>query len=690
MSTQAPNHTVRNAATAQNLLNNDDITRMVNGHRRHQVTPHAIAATLLLLGVSAAQVAAYLDLHTLVTAATAMLSYGAALATGALMGKRGRVMTRRERLAVLAAATWLTLASLGINGPLIFLLLMLSGAVGLKHWRDRRRPAVIPTPVIPAPTALPTSELDKYEGRWIRKVATNGSKGISGAELVGGVADEIGMTWTVELINGETLSGVQARIGSIASLLGISAKNLQFDARPCEQGEMDDDSRIRMQIITSSPVINAVPYRVPVITDGRIPIGPYADGRTIASIPLVTRNSVRSIVVIGSSGSGKSSLINGLLISIRANFPTVTLTLDPKGNSSPDLRKNSTVAMVGLGEAEAFTRAVERLCEGRGYESALHGWSGYKPDAIKADGTRVTRPLYVVVIDECDMLFGLPGMGKRWGLIAKILRALGIPLILASQYAGIRVFGFDEVLRSNIPNVLLMRTDSNTSDKLIAPGLPPSRFLPAEPGYGYLKAEGARRASLRAAVVRSSDDAALDEEHAGILLARHGDVEVDAIGRVALGNLLEAPAEREATNLKSIETKLREFLSGKTIKPKATQDADGGGDLSSGFGKILRFPTFAEAFGPTTAAPALSPSEQRYLTILDAYVAGGGGVPGMREIERLSGWAETTARNYRDSLVTKGVLAKLSYGRYGRPGTPVAAESDDDESELADAEHASA
>jgi hypothetical protein len=269
-------------------------------------------------------------------------------------------------------------------------------------------------------------------------------------------------------------------------------------------------------------------------------------------------------------------------------------------------------------------------------------------------------------------------MGRRWGQIAKICRALGVPLLLATQYAGIVAFGNSELLRSNIGNVVLMRTDSNSSDSLIAPGLPPSRSLPDEPGYAYLRAKGARRVSMRSAILRSSDDAEPGQEHAGIVLQRHADAPVDQIGQVALGELLFDPAERKAARKASLREKFVKFLEGKSAAQRGAL-ATAAAQAESGF----TFPKIDDFFPPMPAAPTFSAPEQRYLEVLDQL----GGKPRMRDMERALGLGETRVRDLRNDLLAKGALVQLAgpdgkpiAGRYGRPGTTLTAgESEPDD-----------
>lgn len=650
---------VADAAACDDLVRRMDEAAACRRHLWRHAVPHLAAAVLTAAGFGVWLVAVHTGSPFLVAAVVAVVAFGVVTVAATARAVRNRVPARwrgRLLLAGLSSASWLTLAAFGVGSGMIAVLLAGEYALGVGWWREHRLPHR-PTSSVPSPTpraerpvvAQPVG-LALYEARFAGKVATHTSKGVLGGTLSHGV-DEGGIySWALDMVNGETLADVQGRTGGIASLMKLPASALAFDPWPLEPGELGDDSRIRMQILTASPVFEAVPYQVPEVTDGRVPLGPWVDGRGVATVPMVARDGVRHLVVIGSTGVGKSSTVNGVTTSMRANFPVVTVYLDPKGNSSPDLRKNATVALLGLADAELFTATVERLIEGRQHESAYHDWSTYQPSA--------ERPIFQIVIDECDMLFELRWMASRWAVIAKTGRALGVQLILATQYAGLKAFGGSEMLRSNVVgggSVILMRTESNTSDKLIAPGLPPSRFLPQDKGYAYLKAEDARRVALRSTVLRSADDADPGVPHAGDLLARYGDAEVCQIGRVALGDLLVPAERREAANRAAAGARLAAFLAGSfTTAQLDTSVSDTEDDEA--YGAVIVFPT---ALRPER----LSDAEQAVLSAVRA------GRVRPVDIQQATGYGETHVLNQLKALVERGLIDNPRFGRYVPTGS---------------------
>lgn len=507
-----------------------------------------------------------------------------------------KVWKRRSALAAGSSILWiLTVSIAGYTWFLVAVLMVADVAYGARWWREQRIPTTKAQKTLTAQassdgdnatytadtaseTPEPTvEELQVYAERWARKVARNSSKGIKDALLTDGRVDECALTWTVEFGGGETLRDAQNKLPNIASLMKLSAANLMFDDRPVPAGEQGDDSKIRMQIVTKSPVAENVDYQVPVAVDGFVDVGLYADGRGNAMAVVLSDDGVKHTAIVASSGYGKSSFIDGFACAIRRNWPTVTLHMDPKRNSSPDLARNATLSVPGVEEAEQFTRAVELIIEGRGLKFGSKGEKGFTP--TKED------PLYLIVIDECDVMFAIAGMGARWGFIAKTGRALGVKLVLATQMGDFKAWGNNEMLRSNatIGNLVFLRTNSNSSDQLIGGNteLPPSRTLPyGVPGWAYIKNERARRAPLRFGYLPDEDGVKRGTKpaHSGGLTAnsalrQHPDVEMDVIGQVALKRagfeLGVTPEERAEMNKEEMKRRFEQFLDGEIIKPPA-------------------------------------------------------------------------------------------------------------------------
>lgn len=484
-----------------------------------------------------------------------------------------------------AATSWITVASVDGAGWGMLATLAAGAAACSARWQ-RHHEVPLPGADKPVPVDAPgdTSEVAELAARWQRRVAAAnrqvpGSTLTDGQHFDNGDGTGQGLAYLCQLAGGVTLQAVQNRAGNIASSMGLDPVQLVFDYPPLPEGKkFRDSSVIRFQVVTTSPITEVVDWTGPDYADGRIGLGPYADGRGRAEVQLFTEDGIRHCVVIGSTGGGKSALLRGLVASARSSGLVTVLYLDPKRNSSPELAATATVALKGLDQAEEFTQAVEALLRGRQLESDLHDWSGFTPSR--------DRSAYIVAVDECDMLFALPTMARRWGVIAKTGRALGVQLTLATQYAGQKAFGGaeGEMLRSNVArgNVILMRTESNTSDRLIAPELPNSRSLPDEPGYGYLQANEARRAPFRSAFLPSVQNCP-DGFNALVALQQYPDAPMDTIGRKACEALWVAdPEERQRVSKAEAERLLTEFLGeGPATRPAPAPAGGGFDDLAA-------------------------------------------------------------------------------------------------------------
>ena len=491
------------------------------------------------------------------------------------------------------ASAWVTLVSIDGAGWGLLAALTTGAAAVSAGWL---RAHEVPVPDVDEQPAVPelasTTTLKDIAGRWAREVAGN-PKLAPGCRLTEGRQLDNRLAFTLELASGFTISRIRGLQEGIAAAMRLDPMQLTFDLEPPGENGFVDSSRVATQVILRSPITGPVFYTQPRYEAGRITLGPYIDAEGHgAAYELFRSSGMFSGVVIGSTGYGKSGLVNGLVTSARSSGMTFCWYLDPKGNSSPDLARHATVAELGLDRAEAFTRAAETLVRYRGKAASAAGSSAFTP-------TR-KLPGALIVIDECDMLFALQGMADRWGAIAKTGRSLGVGLLLATQYAGLKAFGNSELLRSSVRagNVVLMRTESSTSDQLIAPDLPKSTTLPTRPGYAYIKNAISRAAAFRSAWLLTSDEpvpAAFPAELAGwnadAALARYPDAPMDPIAAKAAtilgGGDGLSREERQARNTERLERELADFLGAPLAAPANTATAAAGPAAASvlaGFG----------------------------------------------------------------------------------------------------------
>lgn len=539
--------------------------------RRARALPVKLTASTAAAGAGGWGVAALAELlagpagHLIASAGTPA---AALVAIGAVrLAHRARITEWRGtfRAASVGAVGWLATASALGPGwwPLLGAALVGGATVVATPWR-RAHTAPLGLPAPPERSQLEQAsteephELDDvaaFAAAWHRLVARQNGKA-PGSALADGTRAENYLQYLLTL-DGQTLTQLQGRAVEIASDLDCDPMQLVFDAPPANADGWRSAKRATLRYVTNSPITRIVEYDGPRYRDGRIGLGPYADGQGWAEWVLFAEDSMYSGFVIGSTGSGKSGFLNGLVASARSSGLIVTIYLDPKVNSSPELAQTASVTALDLDRAEEFTRAVEMFLRGRRLESGINEDPGFTP-------TR-ERPGYLVVIDECDMLFTLPGMGKRWGHVAKTGRGLGLGVVGATQIDGIVACGNEEMLRSNMArhNVALMRTESASSGgQLIAPSLPSSRSLPEEPGYSYLKAMDARRAPLRAAYLPSAKKRP-DGYNALVALQQNPDAPMCEIGRRAFAAFLGGSQEERRERDKALmRRELDQFLGG--------------------------------------------------------------------------------------------------------------------------------
>jgi hypothetical protein len=518
------------------------------------------------------------------------------------------VRVKRKRLAALVlwatvsmflAPAWVVLVVfLGWSLPLVALGYCLTFGCGLRWWRHVRHayPELEPEMPLPLDTDDTGALAAKIMADWSERVV---ERIIPGSSLIPGEYTDELLSWTAQLPAGWTLPDAQAKTAAVASALRRDVRQVIFDQVPNDTGEFADSSRVRFQLVRKSPITSVVRFTEPIVRSGSVGIGVYADGRGHPEWTVLRENGATSGICIGSNGAGKSIFITQLLVSIRSAWPTVSLYFDAKQMSSKALQEAVSVFSPGLDDAESFTAAAEALVEHLKTQGLRHGWDGFTPGDYHSEdtGEEIYRPLYLFIIDECDQLFQLPGMARRWGYIAKTGRAIGVALVLATQIDRQDAFGGSEQLRSNSSkNVLMFRMDGGQSNgKMIAPELPPSSTLPATPGYAYLRSATSRPTPLRTTFLPSARENP-DGVNAEAMLAAHPDAQMCPIGHKAFAEFYTAnPEERKVLTREEAARKLDAFLSGQASEPQdpeglsqAPRPTSGGGaSLSEAQGQVL-------------------------------------------------------------------------------------------------------
>jgi DNA segregation ATPase FtsK/SpoIIIE, S-DNA-T family len=204
-------------------------------------------------------------------------------------------------------------------------------------------------------------------------------------------------------------------------------------------------------------------------------------GRDISGEPIVAElNKMPHLLVAGSTGSGKSVCINGIITSIlmRAKPHEVKLMMiDPKMvelnvyNGIPHLL--SPVVTEPKRAAQALKRVVNEM--ERRYELFSHSGTrnieGYN-DHIRrhnkeSEAKQPELPYIVVIVDElADLMMVASGdVEDAITRLAQMARAAGIHLIIATQRPSVDVI--TGVIKANIPSRIAFGVSSQTDSRTI-------------------------------------------------------------------------------------------------------------------------------------------------------------------------------------------------------------------------------
>ena len=570
---------------------------------------------------------------------------------------------RRYWAATAGAATFTMAAgSVGPSWELAAALAVTAGGLSARWMRIHEVPhPADPQRALPGPgNAGPPTSMEAFAQRWHDLIGCPGGL-LVGSKLTGHGTFDGGMIFELQLAGGKTLADVQRLLGSIASALGCDALQLVVERPDRNEAGFRPESLVKLTYLLRSPITGIVEHEGPVYRDGRIPLGPYADGQSTAEYVLFSANSMWSGVVAGSTGSGKSALVTALLASARSSGHIVTLYLDPKRNSSPELAAAATVSVLGTERVVEFVGVVEQLVRGRALAQAAAGRSGF---VAGRDG-----PGYLVVIDECDMALSLEGIAARVAILAKTGRALGVAFLLLTQLGDLKAYGGDEMVRSSVAagNVVLLRIATGGSGGRLAKGLPDPATLPVGPGYGYLQAQDARRAPFRSYRLRSLDDCeteGIDPKtswNAATALERCRDADLDAVGRKALGPLLaDEDADRAADARGDAAAMLAAWLGDEAELPAVEPAA-----APEPWGPIPRplvAPEPAEAPAPTVETPeGLTANQAAVWAALPPV-----GTATTKEIVMASGLKADAVGKVLPALAKKGLAVTPKRGHWGR------------------------
>ena len=227
----------------------------------------------------------------------------------------------------------------------------------------------------------------------------------------------------------------------------------------------------------------------------RVPIGTRPDGNPVE---LDIKESAQGGMgphglIVGATGSGKSELLRTLVLGL-------ALTHDPGDLNFVlvDFKGGATfLGMEALPHVSAvITNLADELPLVDRMHDALSGELVRRQEVLRAAGHASLRdhhaagrrmPALFLVLDEfSELLSAKPEFAELFAAIGRVGRSLGVHLLLASQRLEEgKLRGLDTQLSYRIG----LRTFSAVESRTVL-GVPDAYDLPAEPGNGYLKADG--------------------------------------------------------------------------------------------------------------------------------------------------------------------------------------------------------
>jgi NTP pyrophosphatase (non-canonical NTP hydrolase) len=569
-----------------------------------------------------------------------------------MVAYRRRKLTGRYAAGLTAGALWCGwVAAAGPSWLAAAALLTVGYAASLRWWRRWRIPD---PPVDPAPPPGPDP---MYPPRlWAAHNAGTGGP-LPDSRLTGETTVAAGERYDLHLVPGkQTLSGALQALPKLRTGLRLlPSQDLILERHP-----VLDESVLSATIVRRSPVLTADvswPGRTYDPAAGTITLGPYVDGDGIAEWQVHTANRLHGGFLAGSTGSGKSRMLEALGLGY-AEAGCVVWFGDPQGGaSSPFLAEHADDAGLSLDGIRAMLQQALRLKQYRQAENHLNRWEGWTPEQA--------RPGLALVIDECHQATAVKDLQAMLTVLAREGGKVGIVLVLASQVATLDAFGESagnaaDALRSSVcsGNLVILRSKTRNTQRVL-PGVDvDATVFPRIPGYAYLIDDTGTR---RTAPFRGwyLTDQARDTA-AGVVIWP----ELDQAGALVAGESYQNRRALAAAAL-AAQAELHAAMAGMTWQPAppAVQAAPvRAGDMPTP-AALPKWSDYAPAAGVGGNRPESTPPVRRTaVDVIAELVAAGVSSPG--ELQIRSGYGETQVRNALRELVDVGRVRKVRHGEY--------------------------
>lgn len=356
------------------------------------------------------------------------------LAVGSwIKAKIGDPLDRAYRYAVLGASTSYVLLMHEMDHPWWQIPALAGGAtvLGIPWWRDRRKTAQV--------------RLEGDVSRWpeaARRI------GMGDVQFVGITLDPAGnhkgrIVWPA---GAHMVRSVLNRREELEGALDLPSGSLRLE----RDGRKTNS--VRFQSIITDPHEQAIPWEIPTEEiDGElyareisvldpIALGPREDG-TVKTLSMFVREwGARQLLIAGTKGGGKSSLVNLLVATYAFAVDAVQWGIDLKGGM--ELGPWAPVfdwMVTSYEDALKMIVALEAVVEARAAYCAARGWRYWQPDR--------DHPVLAVTVDECHSLNGAmkPKDLERLERISNKSRAVGIEYRNATQYPTLDAIGSTQI-----------------------------------------------------------------------------------------------------------------------------------------------------------------------------------------------------------------------------------------------------
>lgn len=411
------------------------------------------------------------------------------------------------------AAAFLTLAWLpalaigGLGAPVPALLAITVAVTSGTWWRHYGHR--------PHPQPEPEPDTTSDQAIWERLAARRKwSARLTSPETIPGG----GIKWQIETDGIEThIGNIMSEPRAIAAAYGKAQTEAYVEPHPTGIESKGVFTRLRSGTLQATEEWDGNGFD----SRGIARIGRYADGQPCRIRAWVPMDGTRHGLIAGTSGAGKSELLNLLLwLAVSSPVPIVPLILDPQnGQSLPQWRGRVPYA-AGVEECARMMHGLNAGMMDRSRRLASMTWDddGHKAKGMQFFDARLSAlPVVMPIIDEAPLLLSGDGNAKLAADMvrltaqgAKLDRKTGGSKWVVAQVPSLAEFG-DQTLRSMLVggNVIGLRTGDRVSGGMIGldadPSALPKYFPDGEPtqGIGYAVTLDNRQAPMRTDLVPS-------------------------------------------------------------------------------------------------------------------------------------------------------------------------------------------